>query len=244
MNKAAWVIAHGSSKEEWITQVDKAVANVQSPLPIITSFLNNSFDRSIEEGSRRLKSLQIDEVIIIPLFVTSASTHIQELSRILSNYLDKSTFSLTSCINDHQLVVEHIIKQANKLSTAPKEESLLIIGHGSDQESYTEEWERILTSLTDKLKRMTEFAKINYATYLPNTIPQQLLSSQKDLQTIAVPLFLSKGVFTEEKIPQLLSGYPVRYSNSSYMSENWISTWLQERINESICCSKNFTVKT
>lgn len=228
--KVVWIIAHGSTRQDWIEIVDKEIAKVDSQLTIVASFLENVEGRLITDGIKILKKLKATDVLVIPFFVSSGSTHILQIKEYLSRYDDDFNFIFTSCIDDHPYVVDHIINQALELSIEPSKEAILIIGHGSDQPEFHEKWESILTNLVNMLRKQTSYSEIRYATYYPKTIRTQLRKFDEELTVIVIPLFLSKGIFTNKRIPKNIKDSPVKYSGQAYISADWIPKWLESQI--------------
>lgn len=230
MKKAAWVIAHGSSDRNWVAKVDQIIEKVEAPIPVFISFLENVEGRLIEDGIKELKNRELTEIIVISLFVSSGSTHINEIKEILSKYSDIFNFTYTSCMDDHPLVSSHIIKMAKEISRNPQKEEVVLIGHGSNQKGNYLEWKRILEKLVEEVKGTTNYAGVTYATFYPNTI-QQVLDKIEPLNTgLIVPLFLSKGIYTNKRIPEAIKDYMVRYNDKGYIEETWISAWISNKI--------------
>ena len=257
MKKAVWIIGHGSSKQEWVDQVDNEVARISTDLPIILSFLEKVEGRLIADGMEQLKKIGAEDVLVIPLFVSSASTHIAEIQDILFSYQDIK-YSYTPCMDDHDLVIEYIIREANNLvklanqSGLSKDNSLteeqrnneytlFLIAHGSDEAEYQEKWQQILKSIVHKIELVIDpksnFKQIEFGTFLPYTIENKLKDIERTQRTghtlIVIPLFLSTGIFTNKKIPQILSNYLAKYRNIAYLnpsSNPWVHQWIKCQI--------------
>jgi len=231
MSKAIWVIAHGSSKAEWIKMLDQQIAKINSSLPIMLSFLEKVEGRLITDGIAQLKLLGITDVLVIPLFVSSGSTHIQEIKTILLTYKDIFKFTFANTMDDHDLVVKHITEQASILSKDPDNEQLLLIGHGSDEPEFIQKWNNVLNKLEVKLRNNTKYQRVHTATFLPYTIEEMFeLTKMEDLTTLVIPLFLSNGIFTDRRIPRAIEGYKAKYSGESYINADWIHTWIEAQI--------------
>ena len=252
MKKAVWIIGHGSSKQEWVDQVDKEVAKVNSEFPIILSFLEKVEGRLLIDGIQQLNEIGAEDVLVIPLFVSSASTHINEIKNILSSYErvtdfkieQKLKFSYAPCMDDHDLVIKHIVQEATNLvkeKPAINDTILLLIAHGSDEPEYQEKWQQILKKIVNKLEvaigAASIFKKIEVATFLPYTIENKLKDIERNQRNghtlVVIPLFLSTGVFTNKKMPKILSNYPVKYKSIAYLnpsSKPWIHQWIKFQI--------------
>ncbi len=79
------VISHGSRDGKWVRLVDEAVAQVLRPsdIPIVSSFLEIVEGRLIQDGIRTLERQGVTDIIAVPLFVSSGSTHVDEIGYAL-----------------------------------------------------------------------------------------------------------------------------------------------------------------
>ncbi|WP_339061053.1 CbiX/SirB N-terminal domain-containing protein [Tepidibacillus marianensis] len=231
--KAVWIIGHGSSRNGWVESVDHLIESVHSSNPLIISFLEKVEGRLIADGIEQLRKMEVNQVFVLPLFVSSGSTHIAEIQEIVSQYRQEFHFEFGSCMDDHPLVVEHILNQVAELAGGTGNESILLIGHGSDEDSFQSKWQEILQSLTKQIRERTKFSQIVTATFLPNKIIERLQELKPSgTHILVIPLFLSKGVFTERRIPEMIQGYPVKYNGKAYLPNHWIIEWIQEQINQ------------
>lgn len=232
MKKAVLIIAHGSSNKEWIEKVDNqvAIAKVNTRLPIFVSFLENANGRELHDAVSNLDNQNVKKILVIPLFISSASNHFDNLKQELLKYKERFLFSFSSCIDDDDLAVEHIIKQASIISKNPKEEDILIIAHGSNDIERYKLWQRTLLNLVEKIKYQTNYHSVNYATFLPYTIDKQLRIHRGKATSLIIPFFLSRGIFTEKRIPNAVKQFTVRYLGTTFIEEDWISHWLEKKI--------------
>ena len=77
------VIAHGSPGEDWCAPVRDAVAEVDLPYPVELGFLEFVPNETINDAVERLDDAGITKIIAVPLFVSSHSSHIQEIEYVL-----------------------------------------------------------------------------------------------------------------------------------------------------------------
>jgi len=77
------VIAHGSPGEDWCAPVRDAVAEVDIPYPVELGFLEFVPNETINDAVERLDDAGITKIIAVPLFVSSHSSHIQEIEYVL-----------------------------------------------------------------------------------------------------------------------------------------------------------------
>ena len=77
------VIAHGSPSESWCSPVRDAVADVDLPYPVELGFLEFVPNETINDAVERLDDAGVTKIIAIPLFISSHSSHIQEIEYVL-----------------------------------------------------------------------------------------------------------------------------------------------------------------
>ena len=138
------VVAHGSDEDIWCEQVRKTVSNVSLPYPVELGFLEFVPEQSICNAVDRLESQGVNEIIAVPLFISSYSSHIQEIEYILrlndslsfdENLTQVDTtanITMTRALDDHPLVAYSIVDQIARLSEDPSNETVVILSHGTD----------------------------------------------------------------------------------------------------------------
>ena len=77
------VIAHGSSSESWCGPVRNATDGVDLPYPVELGFLEFVPNETINLAVERLDDAGVTKIIAVPLFVSSHSSHIQEIEYVL-----------------------------------------------------------------------------------------------------------------------------------------------------------------
>jgi len=77
------VIAHGSPGEDWCAPVRDAVAEVDIPYPVELGFLEFVPNETINDAIGKLDNAGVTKIIAVPLFVSSHSSHIQEIEYVL-----------------------------------------------------------------------------------------------------------------------------------------------------------------
>jgi sirohydrochlorin cobaltochelatase len=147
------VIAHGSRNPQWNHLVELVVGNIRSSLPVRVCYLDFVEGKQIEDRVRDLERLGLKRIIVIPLFITMGSTHLNEiqfaLGLIQAPAIDKDIQPIKThaeivwCppIEDHDFAYQIISERIMNLSRNPSEEVLLLVGHGSEQPQFYEKWE-------------------------------------------------------------------------------------------------------
>jgi sirohydrochlorin ferrochelatase len=242
------VISHGSPDPNWVAFVDETVADaadeLREDIPIVSSFLEIVEGRLIQDGIDQLEDMGVTDMIVIPLFVSSGSTHIDEISYALGikstpeKETDLEPFSLTARvffgdpIDDDPIVAEIVWDKVKELSTKSDREVLLLVGHGSRHESFRQRWERGIAGLSARVGNLGQMANADYALLSPDSLRSKVSYWQKErgYEVIVAPLFLSKGYFTGTVIPTRLEGLEYRYSGEALLPHSKLSRWIYQQI--------------
>ncbi|MEO3946200.1 CbiX/SirB N-terminal domain-containing protein [Gorillibacterium sp. CAU 1737] len=77
------IVSHGSRDSEWVRLVDTAVAGVPFPegTPVSCCFLEQVEGRLIQDGVRELEAQGVTDLLVLPLFVSSGSSHVEEIAQ-------------------------------------------------------------------------------------------------------------------------------------------------------------------
>jgi len=241
------VISHGSRSEDWVRLVDEAVAGVRLPegVPIVSSFLELIEGRLIDDGIRMLEEDGVTDIIVVPLFISSGSTHIDEISYALGvipepslptdmvPFERKARVHFTGPIDDDPDIAQILFEKVRELSVEPSREIVMLVGHGSIEKGFHKRWRDGLERLAARVQELGGFAGWETSMLLPNQVPlkMKLLGKRMpDHQVIVVPLFLSEGYFTRQVIPSRMEGYEYRYNGRAMLPHPLVSRWMEGRI--------------
>lgn len=243
----ALVISHGSRRAAWVRLVDDAVrqAGAVSPFPVESAYLELVPGRLIQDGIDRLESQGVTELIVVPLFVSSGSTHLEEIAwalgvRPVCRFETELTPLRVSArvhlclpIDADEDMVEILYENVLPLSQHPPEELVLVVGHGSSLPGFRDVWRRMLCETAALLRARGGFAAADGVMLLPDEAGEKLKywrERRPELAAIAVPLFVGEGYFTEQVIPARLGGYDVRYNGRSLLPHPLLPRWMTRRI--------------
>lgn len=252
MKPGVLVISHGSREAEWVQLVDEAVAAAAASLPlagipVYSSFLEIVEGRLIQDGIDELERQGVTDMLVIPLFVSSGSTHVDEIGQafglpwVSDLEGDLGTFRVEAKvhyglpINDDSEIAELLAAHAADLSREPAKEALLLIGHGSKEDVFHQRWELGLKQLSEQLRKLGGYARAAYAMLLPDQAAMKLAGMQAqhpEEAVIVVPLFLSQGYFTNHVIPTRLAGLDYRYNGRAMLPHPAIERWLGRQMTE------------
>jgi sirohydrochlorin ferrochelatase len=228
--------------------VDEAVAQVRPPagVPVFSSFLEIVEGRLIQDGIDALEVQGVTDLIVVPLFVSSGSTHLDEISYALglqpepvletdmTPFRRSATVHMASPIDDHPLIAELVWDKMRELSVRPEREVLLLIGHGSEEKGFHERWRSMLERLAARVRGIGGLAEADIAMLLPDQAADKLRlwrERRPDCDVIAAPFFLSEGYFTSTVVPSRLGeDRRVKYNGRALLPSPLISRWMEEQI--------------
>jgi sirohydrochlorin ferrochelatase len=245
------VISHGSRDADWVKLVDEAVSAVKVPpgIPVYASYLELVDGRLIQDGITHLEAQGVTDIIVVPLFVSSGSTHIDEISYALGVIpqpkleTDMTPFTIqarihfTAPIDDDPVIAEILYDKIKPLSVDPSREIVLLVGHGSVEKGFHLRWRQGLEKLAKRLKKLGGFDETDVAMLLPDQLKRKMRwwENRKPGHAVLVaPLFLSEGYFTRKVIPARMEGYEYRYNGLALLPSPLISRWIQRQIEHGI----------
>jgi sirohydrochlorin cobaltochelatase len=244
--RGALVIAHGSSKSEWVAMVDDAVERVDVEVPVAVGFLEMVEGRGIPDAIRSLEEQGVEEIVAVPLFVSSGSGHIAEIARMLGVEpphpveADVPPIEFNARVrfcrpmDDHPFIARILTERAKELSTVPQDEWVLLVGHGNETPVLRKEWEQAMDRLAGQIQRAGGFAGASSATFHPDNLRERAEDLARDYRLLVVPLFLSEGYFTRKVIPSRLEGIPYVYSGHTYLPHPLVSEWITTTVREAL----------
>jgi sirohydrochlorin ferrochelatase len=243
------VISHGSRNAEWVDLVDQAVAAVKldQSIPIYSSFLEIVEGRLIQDGIDSLQQQGVSDIIVVPLFVSSGSTHIDEISYALGvipapNLATdlvplriEARIHFCTPIDDDADIAHIVYSKIQPLSLEPSREIVLLIGHGSVEKGFHLRWRKGLERLAANLKAIGGFGEVDVAMLLPDQVKRKMNWWRKhkpEHTVIVAPLFLSEGYFTNQVIPLRLRDYSYKYNGKAMLPHPLISRWMEKQIRQ------------
>ncbi|WP_123043460.1 sirohydrochlorin chelatase [Cohnella candidum] len=245
------VISHGSRESGWVAAVDHTVnaarAGLPAGTPVETAFLELVEGRLIQDGLDRLEAAGVTEVLAVPMFLSSGSTHVDEIGWALGAYPEVRTetdlepfrvgaeLTYGRPIDDDPEIVDILLERLSGLSEDPARECVLLIAHGSEWPGFHEAWRRGLSSLASSIRERGGYAETAFAMLRPDMVADtvgKLRERNPGAEVIALPVFLSEGYFTKEAIPRRLEGLGCRYDGKTLMPHPLVAKWLERQASE------------
>lgn len=198
------IISHGSRDKAWVSIVEEAVSGLSlgEEIPVVVSFLELVEGRLIQDGINELEHAGITDIIVIPLFVSSGSTHVDEIEYALGakpepeRETDLALFSVKAKvhygypIDDDPDIAVMIWDKLRELSTEPKRETILLVGHGSVYDGFRQRWQKGISSLAGRVSEVSGVAAADYGLLSPDSIRSKVEYWQEQGHEVLVaPLF-------------------------------------------------------
>ncbi|GIP22969.1 sirohydrochlorin chelatase [Paenibacillus sp. J22TS3] len=246
MKPGVLIISHGSPDAAWVRLVDDSVTKLELPaeMPVAASFLEVVEGRLIQDGIDHLEGAGVTDLIVIPLFVSSGSTHIDEIAYALGvkpfpeKETDLEPFRVRARVHfgepvDDDPVIAHMVWDKLKAISAERErEVVLLVGHGSVHDGFRQRWERGISSLAEHVREIGGVKHADYALLNPDSLAAKTRywSEERGMDVLVAPLFLSGGYFTKKAIPGRLEGLKYRYSGEALLPHPMLNDWIQRQI--------------
>lgn len=250
------VIAHGSRDHKWVSLIEECVEQAAAGLPICTGlpicigYLELVPGKSIEDGLRYFEHMGVRSIVVVPLFITAGSTHIEEIRYMLGLTSKPSfetdvepiptTLHIHWCppMESHPVILQLLADRISEISKYPAEEILFFTGHGSEVPGFQERWEQLLRDLAVYFKARFQFKAVSYGTFHPDTIPSRMRALSSKHRVLVIPLFLSEGYFTKTFLPGKLGELPCEYTGKTYLPHPLVAEWIEESVRRALAQAK------
>ena len=164
--------------------------------------------------------------------------------------LDISTnITMTSALDDHQVVAQILQDRINTLSVQPSNETVVIAAHGPNRGSDNKKWIDNMESLSQKIQAIQQqngsgFKQI-FALTVRDDAPDATASQAKQQfraivrqasqfgDVIVVPLFLSSGG-REDAVAKRLSGLDFKWSGETLLPDPKITDFLTNSVQQAL----------
>ncbi|ANS73195.1 cobalamin biosynthesis protein CbiX [Paenibacillus yonginensis] len=247
MQPGVLIISHGSPDDAWIKLVDDAVAALKLPtgIPVEASFLEAEGERGIQSGIDRLEAAGAADLVVVPLFVSSGSTHMDELCYALGLKpepeltTDLARFRIGAGVrvrfgtpmDDDPRIAHMVWDKVRGLSRDPDREVVVLVGHGSGHDGFRQRWEAGMASLAASVQAISGVAAADYGLLRTDTVREKVAEwVNKGYEVIVAPLFLSAGYFTKQVIPSRLEGLTYRYNGEALLPHPELTDWIRDQI--------------
>lgn len=192
------IISHGSRSSEWVEGIDQAAAEVRfsgytpGSVPVYAAFLELVEGRLIQDGIDALEAQGVTDLVVVPLFISCGSTHVEEIRYALGDlpsigfetelepFRLKAAVHVCSPLDDDPVVAEIVWDKLRTLSRRPELESVLLVGHGSELPDFYDRWKRGMDSIGLRLRELGGFREVHSAVLLPDETREAMLQLLAD----------------------------------------------------------------
>lgn len=251
MKPGLLIISHGSREAGWVSLVDQTALAVRSAIGhemvVEVAFLELVEARLIQDGVNKLEAAGVDRIYALPLFVSSGSTHVDEIGWAIGAYPEPKLETDLARVNvrvpldygepmdDAPEIVDVMLERLRDLSSDASDESVLLIGHGSREPGFKEAWQQGMASLGEQLVSRGGYGGVAGALLQLDEVADryaELRERHAGGTVLVAPMFLSEGYFTATVIPRELDGLDCRYSGRAYMPHPRVAEWIVRKAME------------
>ncbi|TVY03156.1 sirohydrochlorin chelatase [Cohnella terricola] len=256
MKPGLLVISHGSSDRGWVSLVDRTIETVRErmgdALRIEAGFLELVDGRLIQDGIDRLIAEGVTDVLALPLFVSSGSTHVDEIGWALGAFQEPGTETDLERFRTSPMRVTYekpmgtdpeiigiVAERLSEMSVDPSEEIVLLVGHGSSVDDFREKCEQELPIIAKKVAEKGKYAEGTTALLLPSQVGTrlaELADKRPGNRVLVCALFLGEGYFTKTVVPRRLEESGLmelcRYNGRALMPHPNVAEWIGRKASE------------
>ena len=186
------LLAHGGDNS-WNEEVRKLAAGLNATIPVEVAF-GMARKQTIQDAIDRLSERNVDEIVAVPLFISSHSSIIRVTEYLLRARDEappaveiyarmrrgadtpeadsdpttpvETTISIrvTPALDDHPLVADILSSRAESISRNPEEEVVVIVAHGPSSDEENDRWLESMDVLAELMRQETRFSRIEYLT--------------------------------------------------------------------------------
>ena len=244
------VMAHGGTPE-WNQAVLDAVAPLENAQPTSIAF-GMADPKSLQAAVKELQSQGVTRITVVRLFMSSESfLHSTEYVFGLRDDLPGANYDGTtverlelevpvsisrSGLLDALIVGDILADRALELSSAPPEETVLIVGHGPGDDAENEVWIRRMDDLAGQVRAVAPFHTVRVNTLREDwtnkreAVEQELrsflVSEASEGRTVLIIPF---RLFGFGPYADVFDGLNYRADSLGFLPDQRISTWIQEQ---------------
>jgi sirohydrochlorin ferrochelatase len=148
-------------------------------------------------------------------------------------------------IDDSPDVARVLAERARELVAQPEGRALFLVGHGPNAPEDFAFWMQHLRVLADSVQAISGFADVQVGLVqddAPAPVRAEAVNRVRDLielqhratgkDVAVVPVLISKGKLSTEKLPKDLAGMPILYSGEPLLPHPTLARWIEARVRE------------
>lgn len=259
------VIAHGGDSL-WNARVYEVARAANTGGPVEVSFLMGPAARTarFQDVVARLEAQGVSEIVVVPMLVSSHSGHYDQiryltgedvaLSETMTHHLHMSGITrpvtrvplrLTKAIDRSPELARVVADRALALTATPRQQGLLIVGHGPNSAEDYAAWMEHLRVVADSVRAWTGFRDVRVELVrddAPAPVRAEAVRRVRELielqhlatgeEVIVVPVLVSAGSVSRDKVPNDIRGTPSRYAGEPLLPHPAMTRWIESRVRE------------
>jgi sirohydrochlorin cobaltochelatase len=259
------VIAHGGDSI-WNAHVREVAQQVKTGGPVEVSFLMGAGAKTarFQDAVARLEQQGVSQIVVVPMLVSSHSGHYDQvrwlggeevqLTETMHHHLHmagidravtKTPIRVTKAMDASAEVAQVLADRALALTKSPKEQALLIVGHGPNSAEDYAAWMENLRPVADSVKKITGFRDVRVDLVrddAPAPVRAEAVRRVRELielqhlvtgkEVIVVPVLVSKGSVSRSKVPNDIKGTPSLYAGEPLLPHPAMARWIESRVRE------------
>ena len=146
-------------------------------------------------------------------------------------------------MDDSPEMAQVLAERARALAPDPSARALFLVGHGPNSSEDHAAWMVNLRRVADTVKSLTGFADVKVGLVQDDAPPPvraeavlrvremiELLHEVTGDLVVVVPVLVSRGAISDEKLPADLHGLPIVYSGEALLPHEGIARWIEARV--------------
>lgn len=244
------LIAHGSN-ETWNARVHAVVEQVRRTLPAEPAFLMGIPDQTPQQAYDKLVASGVEQVVVVPLFVSSFSGHAEQVrfvGGLRDDYPHAEHMKLTQisgpapiagvagAMDDHPIVADILADRARALSRDPAHEALVIVAHGPNADDDAARWHDTIDRLGKQILAEVPFAVVDVRLLrddAPKPVKDKALAELRESvstlgarhRVIVIPLLVAPGRVADQ-IPGVLEGLEFAWEGRTLLPDDRMADWV------------------
>jgi sirohydrochlorin cobaltochelatase len=259
------VVAHGGDSV-WNAHVREVAQQVKTGGPVEVSFLMGAGAKAarFQDAVARLEAQGVARIVVVPMLVSSHSGHYDQIRYLggeqvtlgdqMMHHLHmagierptaKVPLVVTKAMDASIEVARVLSDRALALSKSPKQQALLIVGHGPNSAEDYAAWMGNLRPVADSVKAWTGFRDVRVELVrddAPAPVRAEAVRRVRELielqhmatgqQVVVVPVLVSKGSVSRDKVPNDIKGTPSLYAGEPLLPHPAMARWIETRVRE------------
>jgi sirohydrochlorin cobaltochelatase len=146
-------------------------------------------------------------------------------------------------MDDSPEVAKVLAERAHTLAPEQSGRALFLVGHGPNSSEDHAAWMTNLRRVADSVKSLTGFADVKVGLVQDDAPPpvraeavhrvRETIELQHEVTgepVVVVPVLISRGAISDEKLPADLQGLPIVYSGEALLPHEGIARWIEARV--------------